>query len=206
MVRVGIRGEGRLPAHVALIYALPLDLSCIEVHQLAHLRASQAELERQVAQRAISLIRSLSLSSWVSRSKHYPIEEVSYVSGKCHRCGWGAGLFERRVETPCAAVVSHICPACGSDNPVLDELRSVALAFVQIRVLETLVQSIILLRLVMAAVSVLLSRLRKSASHYAIVVNQKSFFMHHGAHPPRIQPIRALGLSPEKAFQLQIAR
>lgn len=91
---------------------------------------------------------------------------------------------------------------------LLDLIPAIAeplLFLAQVLLCEVLSRYEDLLRLVITAVAVLLSRLKRSAFRFAIATSQRSFFTCHGAHPPRIQPSRAPGLLSGMAFQPHVA-
>jgi hypothetical protein len=62
-----------------------------------------------------------------------------------------------------------------------------------------------LLGVVVTAIATLLSRLRSIAVSHAIAVCQRSFFTHHGAHPPENRSQSHLGPFSGRVFQTQVA-
>jgi hypothetical protein len=133
-------------------------------------------------------------------------------NGSSPFCGWSGGLVEQCSPVGCLLVVSEWCLVCGSvqscENfaPYSAFVLSVPLVLLtQIHLLEAIARCRGLLRLVVAAVAVLLSRLRSPAIRNEIAIRQRSFFTHHGAHPPRLRPLRASGLLSGRVFQLQFA-
>jgi hypothetical protein len=137
---------------------------------------------------------------------------VSIVSGRCRRCWWGGGLVERQVPYGCFALISCECPVCGCTTAgaglaefvpaIADPLLSLAEALLR-EIVRRYYEDILLL--VICAVTVLLSRLKRSAFRSAIATSQRSFFACHGAHPPRTQPSQAPGLLSGMAFQPNVA-
>lgn len=140
-----------------------------------------------------------------------PVEPtVRVVAGHCQHCWFQGGLFSKDVAAGCVSLISTWCPVCGMPGPgrsayVLPTFGAPLVLLAQIALLETLSRFKILLLLVIAAVAVLLSRLRRAIVRNEIAIRQRSFFTHHGTHPPRIEPSRAPGLLSGMAFQLQVA-
>jgi hypothetical protein len=60
-------------------------------------------------------------------------------------------------------------------------------------------------RLVVVAIATLFLLLRSAVGSFAIAVCQRSFFTHHGAHPPENRSQRHLGSFSGRVFQLQVA-
>jgi hypothetical protein len=137
---------------------------------------------------------------------------VSIVSGRCRRCWWGGGLVERQRPYGCFALISCECPVCGCPAAgaglvdliptIVDPLVSLTRALL-CEIFRRYYEDI--LRLVISAIAVLLSRLKRSPFRSAIATSQRSFFACHGAHPPRIQRSRAPGLLSGMAFQPNVA-
>ena len=137
---------------------------------------------------------------------------VSIVGGRCRRCWWGGGLVERQVPYGCFALISCECPVCGCTTAggsladfvptIADPLLSLTRALL-CEIFRRCYEDV--LRLVISAVAVLLSRLKRAAFRSAIATSQRSFFACHGAHPPRTQPSRAPGLLSGMAFQPNVA-
>ena len=139
-----------------------------------------------------------------------PNPAVCVASGRCGHCMWQGGLVEKPQPLGCASLGSTWCPVCGSStNTGLSTYLVSAIVplvyLAQFLLCEALSRSEDLLRLVISAVAVLFSRLRSAAFRHKIAISQRSFFTHHGAHPPRVQPPRQSGLLPGKVFQPQIA-
>lgn len=136
---------------------------------------------------------------------------VRIVRGHCQHCWFQGGLFSKDVALGCVSLVSTWCPVCGMPAEpgrsayVVPTFDAPLVLLTQIALLEDLSRFEILLLLVIAAVAVLLSRLRRAIIRNEIAIRQRSFFTHHGAHPPRIQPLQAAGLLSGMAFQLQVA-
>lgn len=129
------------------------------------------------------------------------------AQGRCSHCGSCHGLTEWDSTLYDWLFVSSWCLTCGwSEGRELFEITAPAPLFCLIHALsEALSRRESVLRLVTAKIAVLLSRLRLAAFARAIVTSQRSFFAHHGAHPPRVRLQRVMGLLPEKAFEPQIA-
>jgi hypothetical protein len=132
---------------------------------------------------------------------------VEAIGDLCKCCGCG-GLVQREMRTGSAVYASAWCTVCGwpasSDASYLFvTLAKPLVALAQI--LEVLCRYEGLLRLVVAAVSVLLARLKSSALRCAIATSQREFFTHHGAHPPEIRTHCCLGSFLGRVFQPQVA-
>jgi hypothetical protein len=127
---------------------------------------------------------------------------------KCPHCALH-GLLEQRTPAGCVVLVSSWCLFCGSSSGgnvfALVNATAKPLLLIQVLLSETLRRRKSLLKLVTAAIAVVLSRLRSFECQYAIVTSQRNFFTHHGAHPPRVQPPRASGLLSGTAFQPRVA-
>lgn len=149
-------------------------------------------------------------SPWQPNPSCVATSGLSIVSGRCRHCSWSGGLVEQDVPAGCVAFVSIWCPICGSPTGseaayLISPLPDPLVLLAQVLIFEALSRCGNLLRLIVAAIAVLLSRLRAAAFRYAIATSQRNFFTHHGAHPPRVQPRRAPGLLPGRVFELQVA-
>jgi hypothetical protein len=134
------------------------------------------------------------------------------VSGCCKQCGWGSGLLEERGPLGWLVGLSLWCPVCGVASVdarfqayFLSAVAEPLVFLAQFVLAEAFLRSEDLLRLILAAVSVLLSRLRAAAFPRQIATSQRSFFIHHGAHPPRARSLAESGLLGGRVFQLQPA-
>ena len=140
----------------------------------------------------------------------YPVGPV--FGGQCWQCGQYIGMAEQQSSSG-SVFIFPSCPGCGSAagdagfttylGPTF--LDPLVIFVAQFLLAEVLCRSEHLLRFVIAAVAVILSRLRATVLHHAIAIAQRSFFTHHGAHPPRVQPLQASGLLPGRVFQFQAA-
>jgi hypothetical protein len=133
---------------------------------------------------------------------------VTVIDGCCAYCGSGNELI--RGEIPPGGPVSLSDGWLVSDWLANSDASClfvpVSKPFVALaRILEVLSRFEDLLHSVVAAVRVLLALLRSASYDHAIATSQRSFFTHHGAHPPRVQPQRTSGLFLEKAFRLHVA-
>jgi hypothetical protein len=145
--------------------------------------------------------------SWTPAPEGHSKLGVAVVDSRCAYCGSCDGFVQREMPAGSTVYVSAWCAVCGwpasSDASylffVLPAKPFVALA----QILKVLSHYAGLLRLVIAAVTVLLARLRSAARRRATC--QRKFFTHHGAHPPRAQPRRAPGLLLGRVFQFPIA-
>jgi hypothetical protein len=129
---------------------------------------------------------------------------------QCPHCSFSQGLVERDTELGGVVLVSNWCAFCGwsTDAYLFASTRLIAAPLPLLA--QVLLSGLIrryraLLRVITAAVAVLLSRLRSAGHQYTIVISQRNFFTHHGAHPPRVQPARAPGLLSGMAFQPNVA-
>ena len=143
--------------------------------------------------------------SWLAVNEHQAVNPAA--QGRCSRCGSCHGLTEWDSTLFGLLFASSWCLACGwsEDRGLLKVSVPDSLFFVIHALFKVLSRRKALLKLVITEIAVLLSRLRLIELEPAIVTSQRSFFTHHGAHPPRKQPQCVLGLLSEMAFQLQAA-
>jgi hypothetical protein len=140
-----------------------------------------------------------------------PLITTSDLGHRCPQCSCGRGLIERDTELGDVVLVSAWCMFCGWSTgadpfAAISPVAAPLFLLAQVLLSELIRGYRSLLRLVTATVAVLLSLLRSAGYQCAIVISQRNFFTHHGAHPPRVQPLRrAPGLLSGMAFQLQVA-
>jgi hypothetical protein len=168
-------------------------------------QAPQSGMVLTVPQHSAFFSTAPAVMTWgFSDTEAFELPQVSVPTDQCRYCYGRGCLVEHDVPLKGMVFVSSYCLFCGwADSQPEYFLSSFTQPLVLLTLLEALTCFADLLRIVIAAVAVLISRLRRTALRHAIVTAQRSFFTHHGAHPPRIQPPHASGLFPEKAFQLR---
>lgn len=128
---------------------------------------------------------------------------------QCPNCGSHHGLAEWESLGLWPRIVSSWCLTCGwsSQHPVgtVSALAEPLLFLTQVLLSEILSCYRNVLRLVTSAIEVLLSRLKLGTSPHSIATSQRGFFTHHGAHPPRVQPLGVPGLLVGRVFQFRFA-
>jgi hypothetical protein len=134
-----------------------------------------------------------------------PTPPLAIVGGMCPRCYYRGALVEHKVGGCGPVFVSTWCPVCGwcDADDVFAQFTTSIIA--KIAPFENLSHPEILLRLVMAAVAILLYFLKGAILRHEIAISQRSFFTHHGAHPPRVQPQPVSGLLLGRVFQPRFA-
>ena len=134
--------------------------------------------------------------------------QPSIPSGQCRQCrGYGC-LVEQNTLRREMIFSSSYCLFCGwRSGSQADHLFSAYTAplILITQVLEALSRCANLLRIVIAAIAVLLSRLKRFLFQCAIAIAQRDFFTHHGAHPPRLQPLCISGLLRGRVFEFRFA-
>ena len=134
--------------------------------------------------------------------------QTSLASAQCRQCkGYGC-LVEQNILRREMIFSSSHCLLCGwRSGSLVDHLffaYTPPLILIT-QVLDALSRCASLLRIVMAAVSVLLSRLKRFLFQCAVAIAQRDFFTHHGAHPPRVQPYCISGLLRGRVFGFRFA-
>jgi hypothetical protein len=145
--------------------------------------------------------------NWTTVQDNYSKFGSTVVSLPCGCCGSNDGFVQHELRAGNMTYVSACCLVCGwlSSSGVF-YLAPLAVPIITLaQILTALSRCEGLLRLVTIAVKVLLARLKSAASNARFATRQRKFFTYHGAHPPRIQPRRAVGLLSGRAFQLHLA-
>ncbi len=137
---------------------------------------------------------------------------VGRTSVAQYRCCWSRGsLVEQETLFGGVVLVSMRCRICGATADardleyLIEALADPLIVLAGIVLSEALYRCRDLLRLVIAAIAVLLAQLRRAAVRNEIAIGQRSFFTHHGAHPPRSRFLAESGLLRGRVFQLKPA-
>jgi hypothetical protein len=131
------------------------------------------------------------------------LSETPHPQGICPNCLYQGPLIREEILACGPPSYWALCPACHQSGCTDDVVAGLAPAFIylsKIEPLRLLSHPEVLLRLVIAAIVIVNYLLKVKVLRKGIANCQRTFFTHHGAHPPRAESQSLSGLLRGKVF------